>query len=157
MEFEDLTSKSPPLRRRPPPRPALRPRNPSDGPSNSAPIHVDAAAYAALLAIDHGDPGIYNIAHSNRHVATEMSRGAGLDSRFSSSGPTISDGGSAQHALRAASLRNAAPSSRNPAMKSSLQYPDPRMQELWLRWRSRVLCPRWSPKEEIRRRHAVQG
>jgi len=29
------------------------------------------AAYAALLAIDHGDPGIYNIAQSNRHVATE--------------------------------------------------------------------------------------
>jgi hypothetical protein len=54
---------------------------------------VNAAADAALLAIDQPNPGIYNIAQSNRHVATEMSRGAGLDSRFSSSGPTISDGG----------------------------------------------------------------
>jgi nucleoside-diphosphate-sugar epimerase len=43
-------------------------------PSNSAPLHVDAAAYAALLAIDHGEPGIYNIAQSNRHVATEKAR-----------------------------------------------------------------------------------
>lgn len=58
----------------------------SDQPSNSAPVHVDAAAYAALLAIDHGDPGIYNIAQSNRNVATEKARaelGWTLDSRLS--------------------------------------------------------------------------
>jgi hypothetical protein len=35
---------------------------------------VDAAAYAALLAIDHGDPGIYNIAQSNTNVTTEKAR-----------------------------------------------------------------------------------
>ena len=39
-----------------------------------APLHVDAAAYAALMAIDHGDPGIYNIAQSNGHVTTEKAR-----------------------------------------------------------------------------------
>ena len=72
IALEDLTLKSPPLE-----GVVLRygqlygPGTPSDRPSNSAPIHVDAAAYAALLAIDHGDPGIYNIAESNRHVATE--------------------------------------------------------------------------------------
>ncbi|MGA6939188.1 MAG: dTDP-glucose 4,6-dehydratase, partial [Pseudolabrys sp.] len=72
IALEDLTLKSPPLE-----GVVLRygqlygPGTASDRPSNSAPIHVDAAAYAALLAIDHGDPGIYNIAESNRHVATE--------------------------------------------------------------------------------------
>jgi hypothetical protein len=75
IALEDLTLKSPPLE-----GVVLRygqlygPGTPSDRPSNSAPIHVDAAAYAALLAIDHGDPGIYNIAQSNRHVATEKAR-----------------------------------------------------------------------------------
>ena len=73
--LEDLTLKSPPLE-----GVVLRygqlygPGTPSDRPSNYAPIHIDAAAYAALLAIDHGDPGIYNIAQSNRHVATEKAR-----------------------------------------------------------------------------------
>ena len=75
IALEDLTLKSPPLA-----GVVLRygqlygPGTASDRPSNSAPIHVDAAAYAALLAIDHGDPGIYNIAESNRHVATEKAR-----------------------------------------------------------------------------------
>jgi hypothetical protein len=75
IALEDLTLKSPPLE-----GVVLRygqlygPGTASDRPSNSAPIHVDAAAYAALLAIDHGDPGIYNIAQSNRHVATEKAR-----------------------------------------------------------------------------------
>ena len=46
----------------------------SDRPSNHAPIHVDAAAYAALLAIDHGATGIYNIAQPNRYIATEKAR-----------------------------------------------------------------------------------
>jgi nucleoside-diphosphate-sugar epimerase len=102
IALEDLTLKSPPLE-----GVVLRygqlygPGTPSDRPSNSAPVHVDAAAYAALLAIDHGDPGIYNIAQSNRHVATEKkgTRGPGLDSRFSSSGLKISHGGSAGQAV----------------------------------------------------------
>jgi nucleoside-diphosphate-sugar epimerase len=75
IALEDLTLKSPPLE-----GVVLRygqlygPGTSSDRPSNLAPVHVDAAAYAALLAIDHGDPGIYNIAQSNRHVATEKAR-----------------------------------------------------------------------------------
>jgi nucleoside-diphosphate-sugar epimerase len=75
IALEELTLKSPPLE-----GVVLRygqlygPGTASDRPSNSMPIHVDAAAYAAMLAIDHGDPGIYNIAQSNRHVATEKAR-----------------------------------------------------------------------------------
>jgi nucleoside-diphosphate-sugar epimerase len=75
ISLEDLTLKSSPIE-----GVVLRygqlygPGTASDRPSNSAPVHVDAAAYAALLAIDHGDPGIYNIAQSNRHVATEKAR-----------------------------------------------------------------------------------
>ncbi|MGB3867694.1 MAG: NAD(P)-dependent oxidoreductase [Xanthobacteraceae bacterium] len=42
----------------------------SDTPRAVAPLHVDAAAYAALLAIDRGAPGIYNIAGPNDLVAT---------------------------------------------------------------------------------------
>jgi len=34
----------------------------SAAPAGAAPLHVDAAAYAAFLAIDHGEPGAYNIA-----------------------------------------------------------------------------------------------
>jgi nucleoside-diphosphate-sugar epimerase len=37
-------------------------------------VHVDAAAYAALLAIDHGQPGIFNIADSNDQVSTDKAR-----------------------------------------------------------------------------------
>jgi nucleoside-diphosphate-sugar epimerase len=55
----------------------------SDTPSNSAPVHVDAAAYAALLAIDHGKPGAYNIAQSNPHVRTDKARAEmGWDADF---------------------------------------------------------------------------
>jgi nucleoside-diphosphate-sugar epimerase len=32
-----------------------------DEPRSDMPVHVDAAAYAALLALDHGAPGIYNV------------------------------------------------------------------------------------------------
>ena len=35
------------------------------------PVHVDAAALAALCAVDRGAPGIYNIAEANPHVAIE--------------------------------------------------------------------------------------
>ena len=75
IALEDLTLKSPPLE-----GVVLRygqlygPGTASDRPSDYAPIHVDAAAYAALLAIDRCDPGIYNIAQSNRHVRTEKAR-----------------------------------------------------------------------------------
>jgi len=33
----------------------------AETPMGTSPVHVEAAAYAALLAIDHGRPGIYNI------------------------------------------------------------------------------------------------
>ena len=33
-------------------------------------VHGDAAAFAALLAIDHGRPGVFNIADANDEVAT---------------------------------------------------------------------------------------
>jgi nucleoside-diphosphate-sugar epimerase len=75
IALEDLTLKSPPIE-----GVVLRygqlygPGTASDRPSNSAPLHVDAAAYAAMLAIDQGAPGIYNIAQANRHVATEKAR-----------------------------------------------------------------------------------
>jgi len=45
----------------------------AERPSNLAPLHVDAAAYAALLAVDRG-AGTYNIAEENPHVATERAR-----------------------------------------------------------------------------------
>lgn len=46
----------------------------SDMPSSLVPVHVDAAAFAAVLAIDHGRPGVFNIAQPNVHVATEKAR-----------------------------------------------------------------------------------
>jgi nucleoside-diphosphate-sugar epimerase len=42
-------------------------------PASQTPLHVDAAAYAALLAIEHG-AGVYNIAEDNPHVATAKAR-----------------------------------------------------------------------------------
>ncbi len=74
IALEDLVLKSPPLE-----GVVLRygqlygPGTHADVPSNSAPVHVDAAAYAALLAIDRGS-GAYNIAQPNSHVATERAR-----------------------------------------------------------------------------------
>ncbi|MEK1886310.1 MAG: NAD(P)-dependent oxidoreductase [Phyllobacterium sp.] len=41
-----------------------------DSPPSALPLHVDAAAYAAFLSIDHGGPGAYNIAEPNDEVAT---------------------------------------------------------------------------------------
>lgn len=46
----------------------------SDDRRGSAPVHVDAAAYAALLARDHGSPGIFNIAERNTEVQTEKAQ-----------------------------------------------------------------------------------
>jgi nucleoside-diphosphate-sugar epimerase len=40
-------------------------------PTGSAPLHVDAAAYAAFLAIDHGSHGVYNIAEPGGAVVIE--------------------------------------------------------------------------------------
>jgi hypothetical protein len=34
-------------------------------------VHVDPAAYAAMLAIDHGEPGTFNIADPNDEVSTD--------------------------------------------------------------------------------------
>jgi nucleoside-diphosphate-sugar epimerase len=35
------------------------------------PVHVDAAAYAALLAVDRGQPGIYNIAEDCSYLSSK--------------------------------------------------------------------------------------
>jgi nucleoside-diphosphate-sugar epimerase len=40
----------------------------------SAPIHVDAAAYASLLAIDRAAPGVFNLAEPNGEIATDKAR-----------------------------------------------------------------------------------
>jgi nucleoside-diphosphate-sugar epimerase len=39
-----------------------------------APLHVDAAARAALLAVTRGSPGIYNIAEDDGAVAVDKAR-----------------------------------------------------------------------------------
>jgi nucleoside-diphosphate-sugar epimerase len=44
-----------------------------DAPPDIA-LHADAAAHAALLALKRGEPGAYNIAEDNPHVATEKAR-----------------------------------------------------------------------------------
>lgn len=46
----------------------------SEGPRGATPLHVDAAAHAALLAIDRGTPGVYNIAEPNDLIATDKAR-----------------------------------------------------------------------------------
>ena len=52
-------------------------------PSKVSPVHVDAAAYAAVLAIDRGRPGAYNVAQPNQHIATEKAaRELGWDPDF---------------------------------------------------------------------------
>lgn len=40
-------------------------------PNGASPVHVEAAAYAAFLAIDHGSPGAYNIAELGGAVAID--------------------------------------------------------------------------------------
>jgi nucleoside-diphosphate-sugar epimerase len=45
-----------------------------DEPIRPAPLHVDAAAHAALLAIDRGKPGIYNIAEDDGFVSIARAR-----------------------------------------------------------------------------------
>ena len=52
-------------------------------PSSRPPLHVDAAASAALLAIEKGRPGIYNIAELNNYMTTDKARRElGWDSGF---------------------------------------------------------------------------
>ena len=41
-----------------------------DTATGSAPLHVDAAASACVLAIDKGRPGVYNIAEPNSYIST---------------------------------------------------------------------------------------
>ncbi len=43
-------------------------------PNARAPLHVDAAAHAALLAVTHGAAGIYNIAEDDGAVAVDKAR-----------------------------------------------------------------------------------
>jgi len=46
----------------------------SEGPSRKPPVHVDAAAQAALLAVTRGAPGIYNIADDEGTVSIAKAR-----------------------------------------------------------------------------------
>ena len=43
----------------------------TDIPPSPPAVHVDAAAYAAVLAIDHGEPGTFNVADPNDEVSTD--------------------------------------------------------------------------------------
>ena len=38
------------------------------------PLHVDAAAFAALLGVDRGEPGIYNVADECSYLSSEKAR-----------------------------------------------------------------------------------
>jgi len=40
----------------------------------TVPVHADAAAYAALLAVDRGKPGIYNIAEDCSYLSSKQAR-----------------------------------------------------------------------------------
>ncbi|MGP0091345.1 MAG: NAD-dependent epimerase/dehydratase family protein [Xanthobacteraceae bacterium] len=46
----------------------------NDAPKGKAPLHADAAAHAALLALDHGQHGIYNIAEDDGEVSSHKAR-----------------------------------------------------------------------------------
>ena len=46
----------------------------TEGPSRKPSLHVDAAAHAALLAVTHGKPGIYNIAEDDGTVTIDKAR-----------------------------------------------------------------------------------
>jgi nucleoside-diphosphate-sugar epimerase len=48
----------------------------TDTPPSPPALHVDAAAYAALLAIDHGEPGVFNIADPDGEVSTDKATDA---------------------------------------------------------------------------------
>jgi nucleoside-diphosphate-sugar epimerase len=48
----------------------------TDMPPSPPSLHVDAAAYVALLAIDHGGPGVFNIADPNGEVSIDKATAA---------------------------------------------------------------------------------
>lgn len=57
----------------------------NDTPPPGPVIHVDAAAQAALLAVNKGRPGVYNIAEDGESVSSEKAkREFGFDARFRS-------------------------------------------------------------------------
>jgi nucleoside-diphosphate-sugar epimerase len=57
-------------------------------PPPRSPLHVDAAAQAALLALDHGKPGAYNIAEDDRVVSIAKARTElGFDPSFRATPP----------------------------------------------------------------------
>jgi nucleoside-diphosphate-sugar epimerase len=54
-----------------------------DKPNGRGPLHVDAAAHAALLAITRGAPGIYNIAEDDGALTVDKARRElGFDAAF---------------------------------------------------------------------------
>ncbi|MCG6859892.1 MAG: NAD(P)-dependent oxidoreductase [Chromatiaceae bacterium] len=82
--LEELTLSSPPLD-----GVVLRyghlygPGTGADEPGNGVQVHVDAAAHAALLAIDKGAPGIFKVAEPNGEVTiAKARRELGWDPRF---------------------------------------------------------------------------
>jgi nucleoside-diphosphate-sugar epimerase len=50
------------------------PRTGADAPSGSSPVHVEAAAYAALLALQKGSSGVYNIAQDRAEVDSSRAK-----------------------------------------------------------------------------------
>jgi nucleoside-diphosphate-sugar epimerase len=55
----------------------------TEKPKGPGPLHVDAAAQAALLALSKGKPGIYNIAEDDGAVSSEKAkRDLGFDASF---------------------------------------------------------------------------
>jgi nucleoside-diphosphate-sugar epimerase len=54
-----------------------------DGPGRAPVVHVDAAAEAALLAVTHGAPGLYNIGEDDPGLSSEKAkREFGFDASF---------------------------------------------------------------------------
>ena len=47
------------------------PETGADAPRPAPTVHADAAAYAALRAVDHGEAGLFNVAEPGDEVATE--------------------------------------------------------------------------------------
>jgi nucleoside-diphosphate-sugar epimerase len=55
----------------------------TETPKGAAPLHVDAAAQAALLALTRGKPGIYNVVEEDGEISAEKARrGLGFDPAF---------------------------------------------------------------------------
>jgi len=55
----------------------------SEWPSRKPPLHVDAAAHAALLAVSRGGPGVFNIADDEGTISIERARAElGFDPAF---------------------------------------------------------------------------